>query len=119
MERRGVEYVYQYCVDNSLVKMADPIFLGCIATQGSDCGVKVVPKAYPEEPVGVFCMIDGKPGVVEYSEIDKETATQVDEQGTLVFNASHVCMNLYSVNLLKSIADTKLQTLPYVHFSLL
>eukprot|EP01118_Nematostelium_gracile_P017331 TRINITY_DN7369_c0_g1_i1.p1 TRINITY_DN7369_c0_g1~~TRINITY_DN7369_c0_g1_i1.p1 ORF type:complete len:292 (+),score=82.16 TRINITY_DN7369_c0_g1_i1:9-884(+) len=50
MEERGIEMVYQYCVDNALVKMADPTFAGFCFDKSIDCASKVISKAYPEEP---------------------------------------------------------------------
>jgi len=114
MERRGVEIVYQYCVDNSLVKMADPIFVGFCFEKNVDCAAKVVPKAFPEEQVGVLCLIDGKSDVIEYSEIKPELARSLDEKtGNLKFNAAHICMNIFSLKFLQEIAQSHLQNMPY------
>ena len=135
MERRGVEFVNVYGVDNCLIKMGDPTFLGYCVHKGIDCAPKVVAKLNPEEPgkilfsfiyylsyhfitnkcklVGVVCLNNGKPGVIEYSEIDKELAKKINpNNGKLYYNAAHVCMNMFSVNFLRNVCDSKLEELP-------
>jgi len=113
MKKRGIEFVSQYCVDNSLVKILDPTFVGYCSFKKIDCAAKVVAKASPEEPVGVVCLRDGKPAVMEYSEIPKDIARMTDNEGKLIYNASHVCMNMFSVEFLDKIANKHNLSLPY------
>lgn len=107
MRKRGIQHVHAYCVDNCLVKVADPIFLGFAASKDVDIGAKVVRKRSANESVGLILLKNGKPDVVEYSEIDVGTAEAKDQQqpDILKFRAANIVNHYYSFRFLETIEE--------------
>ncbi|EQL03946.1 hypothetical protein G6O67_008416 [Ophiocordyceps sinensis] len=105
MRKRGIQHIHAYCVDNCLVKVADPVFLGFSASLDVDIATKVVRKRNATESVGLILSKNGKPDVVEYSEIDKATAEAQDpkQAGLLKFRAANIVNHYYSFRFLESI----------------
>ncbi|CAG0919482.1 unnamed protein product [Notodromas monacha] len=107
MASRGVDCVHVYGVDNLLVKVADPVFVGYCLEQGADCAAKVVAKEMADEPVGVFCDVSGKFQVVEYSEILPATAAKRNEDGTLTFSAGNICNHFFTLEFLQRVCSVE------------
>lgn len=105
MRKRGIEHVHAYCVDNCLARVADPVFLGFSSSKNVDIATKVVPKRAANEPVGLIVQKNGKPDVVEYSEIDKETTEAKDADGRLKFRAANIVNHYYSFRFFESIEE--------------
>ncbi len=110
MRELGVEWLFIGGVDNCLVKMVDPILMGiAIQKQVSAAGKSVV-KANPQEKVGVFCRKNGRPSVVEYTEIPKDMAQAIDERGELIYGESHILCNLFNIDAVERMGS---KPLPY------
>ncbi|KAL2864901.1 UDP-N-acetylglucosamine diphosphorylase [Aspergillus lucknowensis] len=105
MRKRGIKHIHAYCVDNCLVKVADPVFIGFAASKKVDIATKVVRKRNATESVGLILQKNGKPDVVEYSEIDKETAEAKDPKNPslLKFRAANIVNHYYSFEFFDSI----------------
>lgn len=110
LKARNIEWVFIGGVDNVLVKPVDPVLIGLSIKKNVLAAGKSIVKANPHEKVGVFCKRNGKPSVVEYSEISEEMAEELDENGELKYGESHILCNLFS---LKSIEKISEMNLPY------
>ncbi|KAJ7969448.1 UDP-N-acetylglucosamine diphosphorylase 1 [Quillaja saponaria] len=108
MATRGIKYIDCYGVDNVLVRVADPAFLGYFIDRGVAAAAKVVRKAYPQEKVGVFVR-RGKGGpltVVEYNELDSSLASVINQEtGRLRYCWSNVCLHMFTLDFLNQVAN--------------
>ena len=108
MKERGIEWIFISGVDNVLAGLVDPIAVGLAIKEGTMATGKSVVKRSPSENVGVFCKKDGRPSVIEYTEITEEMANALDENGELLYGESHILLNLFNIKALENIAHNKL-----------
>ena len=102
-------------IDNPLARVVDPVFIGLHATAPDSSGemsTKVVAKTEPGEKVGVVCTIDGKPGVIEYSDLPEATAAQRNPDGTLTLRAGNIALHMLSRSFVERVTSGDL-SLPY------
>ena len=108
MKKLGVEWVFIAGVDNCLVKMVDPILMGLAIYKNATGAGKSVVKANPKEKVGVFCKKNGRPNVIEYTEITDEMAEATDAAGELLYGESHILCNLFNINAIERMGSNPL-----------
>lgn len=108
MKKRNIEWIFVGPVDNPLVGMVDEVLIGLSETKNSMSAGKSVVKANPSEKVGVFCLKNNKPSVVEYTEISEEMANRLDENGGLAFGESHINCNMFNIKGIEKIGAEKL-----------
>ena len=104
----GIEYLNVFAVDNVLQRIADPCFVGAVIKHQVEAGAKVVKKAAPDEKVGVMCLEDGRPSVVEYYELTDELMNTLNEKGERVYNFGAILNYLFEVCALERIIDNQL-----------
>lgn len=97
---RGVRHVFYFQVDNPLVKIADPVFLGHHLGHGSQASSKVVSKLGPAERLGVIVQADGRCTIIEYSDLPAELAQATDAGGQLRLWAGSPAIHIFELDFL-------------------
>lgn len=110
---RGVEHVFYFQVDNPLVKVCDPGFIGRHLATESEASSKVIAKELPEEKVGVLVEVNGRCSITEYTQLPKHLAEERDANGELRFRAGSPAIHLFSVGFLERVTRTAAGALPY------
>ena len=108
IHQRGVEWINIFAVDNVLQQIADPLFIGATILNGKVSGSKVVRKVDAYEKMGVLCLEDGRPSVVEYYEMSKDMAESTDEAGNLRYAFGVILNYLFRVDKLEEIVEREL-----------
>jgi len=103
MKRRGVEFISYFQVDNPLINIFDPLFVGLHALDKAEMSSKAVVKISPEERVGVFCVADGKVCVIEYSDLPDETAEKRNPDGSLVFGLGSIAIHMLNTSFVEKL----------------
>ncbi|MBP0988530.1 MAG: UTP--glucose-1-phosphate uridylyltransferase [Oscillospiraceae bacterium] len=102
LRRSRIEWLNVFAVDNVLQAIADPCFIGAVIESGNVSGAKVVAKAAPDEKVGVLCLEDGRPSIVEYYEMTEEMRTRREPDGTLSYRFGVILNYLFRVDELEN-----------------
>ena len=103
MKKRGVEFISYWQVDNPLVNIFDPLFIGLHALDKAEMSSKALIKAGPKEKVGNFCLVDGKVTVIEYSDFPDKLAEKKNPDGSLVFHLGSIAIHIISASFVEKL----------------
>ncbi len=108
----GITELYYAQVDNPLVKICDPVFLGHHCLAGAEVSTKVVRRRTVEERVGVYLKRNGKEAIVEYSDLAAEHMSALDEKGEILYWAGNTAIHIFSLPFVRRINEHGF-SLPY------
>lgn len=116
LKERGIEHISYFQVDNPLVRVADPLFLGLHASAKDSSGAmssKMLPKAYAEEKVGLFVQVGDRIQVVEYSDMPMDRQRETNDDGSLRFLAGNPAIHAFGVDFVEKVNTDRNFDLPY------
>jgi UDP-N-acetylglucosamine/UDP-N-acetylgalactosamine diphosphorylase len=103
MKKRGVEFISYFQVDNPLVNIFDPLFIGLHALDEAEMSSKALEKRGPKEKLGNFCIVDAKVKVIEYSDLPDELAERRNADGSLVFGLGSIAIHIINRSLVEKL----------------
>lgn len=112
LKKRRIKYISYFQVDNPLTNIADPLFIGLHIKRESEVSTKVIKKRDWKEKVGVAGKIDGKPGIIEYSDLPDELAKKVDKSRNLLFGYGNIAIHIFNLSFIEKISSGTL-VLPF------
>jgi UDP-N-acetylglucosamine/UDP-N-acetylgalactosamine diphosphorylase len=111
MRGRGIETIFYLQVDNPLIAVGDPGFVGAHRLAGAEVSSKVVRKTDPAERVGVVAARAGRQLVIEYSDLPDRLAEERRPGGGLAYAAGSIALHVFSLDFVERVAATA--ELPY------
>ncbi len=105
MRGRGIEEIFYFQVDNPLVSVADPLFIGLHHQARAQMSSKVCRKRDFTEKVGVIALQGGRTTVIEYSDMPDDMRYAVDGQGTMVYWAGSIAIHLLRLDFVERLTD--------------
>jgi UDP-N-acetylglucosamine/UDP-N-acetylgalactosamine diphosphorylase len=105
LQERGIRQIFYFQVDNPLVKVGDPVFLGHHLLAEAEVSSKIVPKESPTDKLGNLVLIDGRCSIIEYSDLPLDLARQTDAQGRLRLWAGSPAIHLFDVDFLARVTQ--------------
>ena len=113
MAREGVEILSYFQVDNPLVPVVNPRFIGLHALEHSQMSAIMLAKTGPFEKLGNFCLSGGRLQIIEYSDLPAELAESRNPDGTLRFIAGSPAIHLLSRSFVESLTAGGSLKLPW------
>ena len=103
VKEKGIEWIFVTPVDNPLMELVDPVFVGYAKSLGYDSLSKSIVRTDPTQKNGVFCKIDNKVNVMEYTEISPELMNKQNEDGSLYLRYAHINCNMFNIDTIDKI----------------
>ncbi len=100
-QRRGLRQLFYFQVDNPLVDIAGPEYIGYHILAGAEMTTQVIAKRDPLEKVGNVAVVDGRLMVIEYSDLPDDVARMTNTDGTLKIWAGSIAVHVFDLDFLR------------------
>ncbi len=100
LEQNNIEWVFIGGIDNILLKLVDPLFLGLTISGHYEIASKSIRKLDLYSPDWVFANVDGHPSIIDPKNLQNNNLES--------YNQKNILAHLFSIDALKKLADVDL-----------
>ena len=112
MKERGIEHISYFQVDNPLVSIVNPLFIGLHDLQSSDMSSRSLTKTGPFEKLGNFVSIGDRISIIEYSDLPEDKALEKEDDGRIKYRAGSPAIHVLRRDFIEQFASGEIK-LPY------
>lgn len=94
IRQRGIRHLFYFQVDNPLVDVCSPQFVGYHLLSGCEMSSQVIAKREPLDRVGNVVQVEGRLMVIEYSDLPEDIARRRNPDGSLVIWAGSIAVHV-------------------------
>ncbi len=113
MKSSGAKYISYFQVDNPLVSIVDPLFIGLHHIEGAEMSARMLAKTGPFEKLGNFCISDSKLQIIEYSDMPEDLAKATNADGSLKFIAGSPAIHIINREFVERLTEFGRLKLPW------
>ena len=108
MKNKNIKWVFVCGIDNILLKIVDPLFLGLTISKNYNVSSKTIFKEIPLDTECVFAKINGKPSILDYKDISLDLSETTDISGNYLYREANVLSHLFSIEAIEKASKFKL-----------
>lgn len=103
MRENGIKWISAGGIDNILLKLVDPLFIGLTIKSGFQIASKSAFKDLTDDPISVFCKEKGKPSILSYTHISHTMSELKDDKGNYLYRDVNILAHLFSIDALEKL----------------
>jgi len=108
MKEKGIKWVFICGIDNILLKIVDPLFLGISISNNAPVSSKTIFKEDPEDSECVFGKLNGKPAILDFRFVAGRLSEETDDSGNYLYRDLNVLSHLLTIDAIEKAANLKL-----------
>ena len=108
MKKKNIEWIFFSGVDNVILNIVDPLFLGLTISNNKLIASKTLLKKNPEDKDWIFARRNGKPAIINSCHLTPSMKEAKNADGNYLYREINILAHLFNISSLDKLADINL-----------